>query len=114
MQDVTALTSRLDETIEEWRREAMESGRAEGVAKGHAEGRAEGHAEAVAEALLRQRTMLRRMVARRFDPQIGQEVGLLLEKITDWDQLAVVGESILDANEGAELRDRVTALLHEP
>ena len=101
MQDVTVLTSRLDETIEEWRREAMESGRAEGHAEGHAEG------------IARQRTMLRRTVAWRFGPQIAEEVGLLLEKVTDWDQLAVVGESILDANEGVELRDRVTALLHE-
>ena len=97
MQDVTALTSRLDETIEEWRREATESG----------------HAEGLAEGLVRQRAILKRMVARRFGPRIAEEVGLLLEEITDWQPLADIGESILDANEGAELRDRVTALLHE-
>lgn len=118
MQDVTVLTSRLDETIEEWRREAKASGHAEGHARGHAEGRAEGHAEGRAEGdaegLVRQRGMLKRMVARRFGPPIADEIGLLLEEITDWEPLAVVGEAILDANAGAELRDRVAALLREP
>ena len=100
MQDVTVLTSRLDETIEEWRREAVASGHAEG--KGHAEG------------IVRQRAMLKRLAARRFGPQCAEEVGLLLEEVNDWEQLAIVGESILDANEGDELKDRVTALLREP
>lgn len=99
MQDVTVLTSRLDETIEEWRREAMASGHAEG------------HAEGVAEALGRQRAITKRMVVRRFGLRIAEEIGPLLEEITDWEQLALVGESILDANDGAELKDRVVSLL---
>ena len=106
MQDVTVLTSRLDETIERWRREAMASGHAEGHARGHAEGHAEGIAH--------QRAMLKRLVARRFGPKSAEEVGLLLEEVTDWEPLAAVGESILDANEGAELRDRVVSLLRRP
>ena len=95
MQDVTVLTSRLDETIEEWRREAL------------AEGHAEGHAEAIAG----QRAMLRRMVVRRFGAASGEEVGLLLEEVIDWERLAMVGEWILDAQDGAELKDRVISLL---
>ena len=106
MQDVTVLTSRLDETIERWRREATASGHAEGHAKGHAEGHAEG--------IARQRAMLKRLVARRFGPQSAEEIGRLLEDITDWERLATVGESILDANEDAELRDRVVSLLRRP
>ena len=102
MQDVTALTSRLDETIEEWQREAV----AKGIAQGHAEGHAEG--------IVRQRAMLRRMVARRFGPQGAEEVDSLLEGVTDWERLALVGESIMDATDAAELGDRVISLLRGP
>lgn len=98
MQDVTVLTSRLDETIEEWQREA--------VARGRLEGRNEG----LVEAIVRERAMLRRMVVRRFGPDSGEEVARLLEEVTDWEQLAAVGEWILDAGEVAELRDRIVSL----
>ena len=122
MQDVTVLTSRLDETIEEWQRDAVARGRREGRDEGLAEGRdeglvegrneglVEGRSKGLAEAIVRERALLRRMVARRFGPESGDEVGLLLEEITDWEQLAMVGEWILDAREAAELRDRVVSL----
>ena len=54
--------------------------------------------------------MLRRMVARRFGPESAAEIGVLLEEVTDWEQLALVGEWILDAGEADELRDRVVSL----
>ena len=42
MEDVTALTSRLDETIEGWWRRAFAEGYAQGLAEARAERRAEG------------------------------------------------------------------------
>ena len=42
MEDVTVLTSRLDETIEEWRREAVTEGESRGLSRGRSEGRSEG------------------------------------------------------------------------
>ena len=126
MQDVTVLTSRLDETIEEWQREAVARGRLEGLVEGRTEGLVEGRNEGLvegrneglvegrdqglAEAIVRERGMLRRMVARRFGPESAAEIGVLLEEVTDWEQLALVGEWILDAGEAAELRDRVVSL----
>ena len=122
MQDVTVLTSRLDETIEEWQREAVARGRLEGRNEGLVEGRdeglvegrneglVEGRNEGLAEAIVRERAMLRRMVARRFGPESGEEIGRLLEEITDWEQMAMVGEWILDTREAVELRDRVVSL----
>ena len=114
MQDITVLTSRLDETIEEWQREAVawgrREGRDEGLAEGRDEGLVEGRNEGLAEAIVRERAMLRRMAVRRFGPDSGEEVSLLLEEVTDWEQLAMVGEWILDARDAAELRDRVVSL----
>ena len=41
MEDVTVLTSRLDETLEGWRDEALAQGREQGIEQGHKEGVAE-------------------------------------------------------------------------
>ena len=43
-------------------------------------------------------------MVRRFGTASGEEVGLLLEAVIDWEQLAMVGEWILDAQDGAELK----------
>ena len=114
MQDVSVLTSRLDETIEEWQREAVARGRLEGRNEGLVEGRneglVEGRTEGLAEAIVRERALLRRMVVRRFGPESGEVVGLLIEEVTDWEQLVLIGEWILDAQEAAELRDRLVSL----
>ena len=87
MEDVTVLTSRLDETIEEWRRDAV----AEGVAQ--------------------ERVLLRRQTARRFGRETAERIDALLAGVTDWDLLGSVGEWIIDAQTGVELTDRVAALV---
>lgn len=98
MQDVTVLTSRLDETIEEWQREAEARGAARGVARGVA----------------RERALLRRLAARRFGRDTAQRVDALLEGVADWDLLESVGESIIDTTSGVELADRVADLVQRP
>ena len=99
MQDVTVLTSRLDETIEEWRREAVAEGRDEGLAEGRDEG---------------QRSMLTRMVRQRFGAETAERVDGLLVRVPDRGRLAVVGEWLLEAADGAELEERIASLLREP
>ena len=91
MQDVTVLTSRLDETIEGWHRDAVAKGRAEGIA--------------------RERALLRRQAAQRFGGETAERVGALLEGVADWDLLGSVGEWIVDARSGDQLADRVADLV---
>ena len=85
------MTSRLDETIEERRREAVAEGRDEG-----------------------QRSMLTRMVRQRFGAETAERVDGLLARVTDRGRLAVVGEWLLEAADGAELEERIVSLLREP
>lgn len=99
MEDVTVLTSRLDETIEEWRRDAV------------AEGHAEGHAEGVRQAAAHERGLLSRLVARRFGEDVGGRMDALLDGVEDWDLLESVGESIIDARAADELAERVASLV---
>ena len=95
MQDVTVLTSRLDETIEEWRREA--------VAGVHAEGRAEGRAEGHAEGVARQRAMLCRLAERRFGSDTGADLARLLADVSDPERLELIGDAIIDCESGDAL-----------
>ena len=84
MQDVTELTSRLDETIEEWHRDAVTEG---------------------------QRALLLRLARQRFGAETAERVDALLGGTRDVDRLASVGESIIEANSGVDLTDRVAAVM---
>ena len=84
MQDVTELTSRLDETVEEWRRDAVTEG---------------------------QRVVLARQARLRFGAETAERIDALLAETHDWDRLASVAESIIDANSGADFLDRVATLM---
>ena len=91
MEDVTELTSRLDETIEEWRRDALMEGENRGAA--------------------RSRALLLGLASQRFGVETAERLDGLLGAVSDWDQLASVGESIIDANSGIDLTDRIAALM---
>ena len=91
MEDVTVLTSRLDETIEEWHREAV--------------------AEGLSEGLARQRGLIRLQTETRFGREAAQRVGALIEDVDDWDVLQSVGNALLSAGSAAALVDRTETLV---
>ena len=117
MEDVTVLTSRLDETIEGWRRDAVAEGLAKGLAEGLAEGREEGREEGVQQgvrqAVTHERSLLGRLAARRFGREAGMDLDTLLDGMADWDLLESVGESIIDARSADELTERVGLLIRQ-
>ena len=91
MEDKTVLTSRLDETLEGWRRDA------------HAEGLQEG----LERALIRQRAMLARQAALRFGREVADRVAALLDGVENPEQLAAAGDVIVSAETGTELTERL-------
>ena len=58
----------------------------------------------------RYRALLLRLSSRRFGGETAGRVDALLCAVSDWDQLASVGESIIDAKSGVDLTDRIGAL----
>ena len=84
MQEVTELTSRLDETVEEWRRDAVTEG---------------------------QRVVLARQARLRFGAETAERMDALLAETHDWDRLGSVAESIIDANSGDDFLGRVATLM---
>ena len=90
MQDVTVLTSRLDETIERWHREAVAEGRIEG-----------------------QRAVLSRLLARRFGDQTADEVRATLEGVDVLEHVDSIAAWIIDAETADELKSRLASLLRD-
>ena len=117
MEDVTVLTSRLDETIEEWRREAVTEGESRGLSQGLSQGRSEGLSEGLSqgrtEGAARQRALLGRLAAQRFGRATAERVEALLGDVADWDRLGLVGEVIVEAASGEELTRRIRALVRD-
>lgn len=105
MQDVTVLTSRLDETIERWHREAVAEGRAEGLVEGRAEGRAEVRVEG--------QRAVSRLLARRFGDETADEVRSTLEGVDVLANLDTIAEWIIDAGTADELKSRFASLLSD-
>ena len=116
------LAERMDQAVDESRSEGKELGLAEGKELGLAEGKelglAEGKGLGLAEGkelgLERQRAILLRQAARKFDANTATRLEALLTAVDDPDRLAGLGDHVIDCDDGEELLSRVTgaAKLH--
>ena len=91
------MTTLLDARIRDWRDELVAQGIAEGQARGIERGRAD------------ERALLCRQAGRRFGAETAQRLAGLLEGLKAADELAVVGDWIVDCETGADLLARVRA-----
>ena len=109
----------LEETVRGWTREwfeqgrakgveqGIEQGRAKGVEQGLEQGRAEGVAEGVEQGIARERTLLCRQAARKFDGAAGEGLAAALRGVTDPDRLGQVGDWIIECATASDLLGRV-------
>ena len=87
----------MDARIRAWRDELVEQGIKRGQAQGIEQGRAD------------ERVLLCRLAARRFGTETAQRLSGFLEGLKAADELAVVGDWIVDCETGADLLARVRA-----
>ena len=92
---------------DEWFDEAREKGLKAGREKGIDEGRKEGRKEGIEQVRAEERALLCRLAARKFDTETAERLSGLLDRLTDPDRLAEVGEWIIECGTGADLLDRV-------
>lgn len=85
-------TMTLAERMEEW----SEERRREGIAQGRQEG---------------QRTVLRRLAAKRFGVAVGDRLDAMLGNTGDWERLAAVSDLIVTADAGEDLIDAAEGIL---
>ena len=91
----------LDARLRAWRDELVAQGIEEGQARGIERGVERGRAD--------ERALLCRQAARRFGAETAQRLSGLLEGLRAADELAVVGDWIVDCETGADLLARVRA-----
>ena len=90
------LAERVKEWTEEWLREGREQGREQGLERGRTE----------------ERALLCRQTARKFDAETAERLSGLLDRLTDPEHLAEVGDWIIECGTGAELLARAERIGH--
>ena len=93
------LAERVQEWIEQWIRE----GREQGLEQGHEQGLERGRAE--------ERVLLCRQASRKFGAETGERLSGPLARLTGPEQLAEVGDWIIECGTGAELLERTGRLV---
>ena len=94
------LAERAKEWTEQWLREGREQGIELGLERGIERGRAE------------ERALLCRQAARKFDTETAERLSGLLDRLTDPERLAEVGDWIIECGTGADLIDRARHIDH--
>ena len=97
--DMTTLADR----VKVWEAELLERGEERGIKRGIERG-AERERERERE---RQRTMLARLAGRKFGPATARELAARIAGVSDPEELALVGERIIDCDASADLLERV-------
>ena len=87
------LAESAKEWTEQWLREGREQGLELGLERGIERGRAE------------ERALLCRQAARKFDAETAERLSGLLDRLTDPERLAEVGDRIIECGTGADLTD---------
>ena len=83
---------------------AITQGRAEGITQGRAEGLTRGRAEGIA----RERTLLGRLVAKKFGSLTADRTAGLLAGIEDPDRLTEAGDLVIGCDDADDLLSRLS------
>jgi flagellar biosynthesis/type III secretory pathway protein FliH len=89
---------RVIEWTQQWKEEGLREGRREGLQEGLQEGRQQG--------LAAERALLTRQARRRFGEACAEALASLLERCTETEGLAEVGEWIVTCDSAEALLDR--------
>ena len=98
------------QAVDESRARGWAEGKELGLSEGKAEGRELGLSEGKELGLERQRAILLRQAARKFGAGTATRLEALLAAIDDPDRLAVLGDYVIDSDDGEELLSRATGV----
>ena len=95
MRTLEEVSMTLVERAGEWSEQLVRRGIERGIEQG------------IEQGLVHERALLRRLAERKFDAATGERLAALLERVADQEQLAQVGEWVVECETGAELLARV-------
>ena len=93
----------LAESVKEWTEQWFREGQEKGLEQGREQGLERGRAE--------ERALLCRLAARKFDADTAARLAGLLDRLSEPERLAQVGEWIIECSTDAELLDRARRLV---
>ena len=102
--------SMLAERMKEWTEQWLREGREQGLEQGLEQGREQGREQGIERGRAEERALLCRQASRKFDAETGARLSGLLERLTDPERLAEVGDWVIECGTGAELLDRTGRL----
>ena len=106
----TMLAERAKEWTEQWLREGREQGLEQGLERGLEQGLERGREQGLERGRAEERALLCRLAARKFDTETAERLSGLLERLTDPERLAEVGDWIIECGTGTDLLDRAGRL----
>ena len=92
----------LAESVKEWTEQWFREGREQGLEQGRELGLERGRAE--------ERALLCRQASRKFDAETAELLSGLLDRFSDPERLAEVGDWIIECGTGADLLERAERL----
>ena len=106
MKNLEEVRMTLEDRVKEWPAQWMREGREQGLAQGLAQGLEQGREQ----GLEHERALLRRMAALRFGAEAGERAAALMADIGEADQLADVGDWLVQAGDGDQFLARVASI----
>ena len=94
------------ESVKEWPEQWLREGREQGLEQGLERGREQGLERGLERGRAEERALLCRQAARKFDAETAARLAGLLDRLTDPERLAEVGDWIIECGTGPELLDR--------
>ena len=100
------LAESVKEWTEQWFREGREQGLEQGLERGREQGLERGLEPGLERGRAEERALLCRQAARKFDAETAARLAGLLDRLSDPERLAEVGDWIIECGTGPELLDR--------
>ena len=105
----------LAESVREWtadwvaegREQGLKEGIEQGLKQGIEQGIGRGIEQGIGQGIEQERRLLCRLAARKFRADTAPRLSALLQRLTDQERLAQVGEWIIECETEGELLDRV-------
>ena len=105
------LAESVKEWTEQWFREGREQGLEQGLGQGLERGREQGREQGLECGRAEERALLCRQASRKFDAETATRLAGLLDRLSDPERLAEVGDWIIECGTGADLLDRAERLV---
>ena len=100
----------LAESVKEWTEQRLREGREQGIEQGREQGIELGPERGIERGRAEERALLCRLAARKFDAETAERLSGLLDRFTDPEHLAEIGDWIIECGTGADLLDRAGRL----